>query len=43
MTTKNVAKMKDVKQHSDGAVKALVTKDNILKLKYFIEEQKLQL
>ena len=39
MTTGNLAKMNDIKQYLDYAIKTLVTKDDIMKLKDFIEEQ----
>ena len=39
MTTGNLAKMNDVKRYLDYAIKTLVTKDDIVKLKDFIEEQ----
>ena len=39
MTTGNLAKMNDNKQYLDDAIKTLVTKDDIKKLKDFIEEQ----
>ena len=39
MTTRNMAKMNDVKQYLDDAIKTLLTKDDIVKLKDFIEEQ----
>ena len=38
MTTRNMAKMNDVKQYLDDAIKTLLTKDDIVKLKDFIEE-----
>ena len=39
MANSNLAKMNDIKQYLDDAIKTLVTKDYILKLKDFIEEQ----
>ena len=39
MTTRNIAKMNDVKQYLDDAIKTLLTKDDIVKLQDFIEEQ----
>ena len=36
---RNLAKMNDIKQYLDYAIKTLVTKDDIVKLKDFIEEQ----
>ena len=39
MATGNLAKMNDIKQYLDYAIKTLVTKDDIVKLKDFIEEQ----
>ena len=39
MATGNLAKMNDIKQYLDYAIKTLVTKDDIMKLKDFIEEQ----
>ena len=37
MATGNLAKMNDIKQYLDYAIKTLVTKDDIVKLKDFIE------
>ena len=39
MTTGNLAKMNDIKQYLDYAIKTLVTKDDIVILKDFMEEQ----
>ena len=39
MTTRNLAKMCYIQQYKDDAIKTLVTKDDILKLKCFIKEQ----
>ena len=39
MATGTLAKMNDIKQYLDYAIKTLVTKDDIVKLKDFIEEQ----
>ena len=39
MTTRNLAKMCYFQQYKDDAIKTLVTKDDILKLKCFIKEQ----
>ena len=39
MTTRNLAKMNDIKQYLNNAIKTLVTTDDIMKLKDFIEEQ----
>ena len=39
MTTRNLAKMNDIKQYLDDAITTLVTKDDIVKLKDYIEKQ----
>ena len=39
MTTRNLAKMNDIKQYLDDAIRTLVEKDDVMKLKNFIEEQ----
>ena len=36
MKTRNLAKMNDINQYLDDAIKTLVTKDDIVKLKYFM-------
>ena len=35
----NLAKMNDVKQYLDDVIKTLVTRDDIMKLKDYIEKQ----
>ena len=39
MTTRNLAKMSDIKQHLDDAIKVLVTIDDIVKLNNFMKKQ----
>ena len=39
MTTRNLGKRNDIKQCLDDVIKTLVTKDDIMKLKDFIEQQ----
>ena len=39
MTIRNLAKVNNIKQYLDDAIKGLVTKDDIVKFKDFIKEQ----
>ena len=40
MKTRNLAKMNDINQYLDDSIKTPVTKDDIVKLKYFIKKAK---